>query len=200
VEIRPTLITPGQRGVFALKPLRKDQSICQYSGPIIRTSLYEAGVKAGLHPNIRSLVHIVTEMDLHGMGGFSQCHLIGLPDTFGPTINHSDDPNCVVTYTQPKGAGAIPYRLLMVKARRTIREGEELTIDYGTDKAAILAPPDRARCCIPKCSAQADSPPVRCSLPHSREHPRRTAASVSRDFSPRETHAAHWGRWNAKSP
>ena len=99
----------------------------------------------------RPLPNVLTvkESSIDGLGVFAKCHIFsghvlgtthvldfGFPDNMirtpiGGFINHSDDPNCVLIREG---------RRLMLKTKKVINEGEEITLCYGQTQELMLLP------------------------------------------------------------
>jgi hypothetical protein len=154
--ILPSSFLPGERGVFSTRKIKTGTKICQYAGPIVRIKHYEEGVKQKLYPDFRKTLHIQTEMDLHGAGGFPNCSIFGLQDTFGATINHSNEPNCSANFKRTDSVASFHYNLISIVALREIAKGEELTMNYGSAMAPLLKTPEQSLCqvCCKPCDYQ----------------------------------------------
>jgi SET domain-containing protein len=120
VSIRKT--AAKGRGVFARKTFRKNQAIGEMRG------------KLGDHENCDPAYCV-------DLGDY------GTLDPYAPfrCLNHSCEPNCeLIEYEANSKKG--PPRIF-VHARKTVREGDELTIDYGWPAyAAIPCVCGSARC------------------------------------------------------
>lgn len=106
------------RGVFATVRIRKGARVVQYTGDIVDEE------EANRRIVRRTRVFLFDLRD----GTF----IDGDPNTPGPCVNHSCDPNC---FTLQDG------RRVFIVAARTIEPGEELTYDY-------LISPGVKRACV----------------------------------------------------
>jgi hypothetical protein len=151
--IQPSSFLPGERGVFATKNIKAGTNLCQYAGPIVRIKHYEDGVKQKLYSDCRETLHIKTEMNLHGAGGFPNCSIFGLQNTFGATINHSDNPNCSAKFKRTDSVASFHHNLISIVSLRPLAAGEELTINYGSAMAPLLKQPEKPICqaCLEPC-------------------------------------------------
>jgi len=100
------------RGVYARRPLKEDETVCEYKGERIG----EAEAARRYPENMSGLNHtfvfgIEDELNIDG----------GSKGNIARWINHSCDPNCD-TFEEDKR--------MFVRAIRAIRPGEELTYDY----------------------------------------------------------------------
>ncbi len=100
------------RGVFARRPIREDETVCEYKGEIIS----EAEVARRYPENMQGLNHTF-------IFGIAHDHNIdgGAKGNIARWINHSCAPNCD-TYEKDKR--------MFIRAIRDIRPGEELSYDY----------------------------------------------------------------------
>ena len=115
------------RGVFARRPLREDESVCEYKGEIIS----EAEVTRRYPENMEGLNHTFIfgiEYDVNIDGGSN--------GNIARWINHSCDPNCD---TYDKG------KRMFIRAIRDIRPGEELTYDYNIEAGERITNAVKAR-------------------------------------------------------
>lgn len=106
-------------GVFAAKPIRKGTRILEYRGDVIRkdesarrqrrmTRLHK---KDGSKPAVM-IFSLTRTFDLDG----------NVPDNDAKFINHSCEPNCEAVQDG---------RRVFIHSLRAIKEGEELSFDYG---------------------------------------------------------------------
>ena len=115
------------RGVFALRPIREDETVCEYKGEVIS----EAEVARRYPENMQGLNHtfIFGVAHNHNIDGGSKGNI-------ARWINHSCDPNCD-TYEKDKR--------MFVRAARDIRPGEELSYDYCIEAGERLTKAVKAR-------------------------------------------------------
>jgi SET domain-containing protein len=107
-------------GLFALKPIARDQRIIEYTGPVI--SGEEIDQKGGKY---------LFELDEHrAIDGSSR-------DNLARYINHSCRPNAKA-YTSGKR--------IWIWSVKTIKAGEQITLDYGTEYFEEHIRPVGCRC------------------------------------------------------
>ena len=115
------------RGVFARKPIREDETVCEYKGE--RISEQEIGRRyPETMDGINHTFVFGLEYDLNIDGGVN--------GNIARWINHSCDPNCD-TYERDKR--------IFVRAIRDIRPGEELSYDYAIEAGERLTKEVKAR-------------------------------------------------------
>jgi hypothetical protein len=158
LEIKPSAVIPGNRGVFATVNLSKESIVCQYAGMIIRDKEYEAGKKAGRYPGLEREFPMNAIMSLHGAGGCPNTSVYGHHNTFGPTINHSESPNCKAIYKVPKSITTNPKKFVLIQTLRPIKAGEELFINYGPEANLINA--QSSNCCSVCSEPNSESNPL----------------------------------------
>ncbi len=115
------------RGVFALRAIREDETVCEYKGEIIS----EAEVARRYPENMDGLNHtfIFGVAHNHNIDGGSKGNI-------ARWINHSCAPNCD-TYEKDKR--------MFVRAARDIRPGEELSYDYCIEAGERITKAVKAR-------------------------------------------------------
>ena len=115
------------RGVFARRPLREDETVCEYKGEIIS----EAEVARRYPENMQGLNHTF-------IFGIAHDHNIdgGAKGNIARWINHSCEPNCD-TYEKDKR--------MFIRAIRDIRPGEELSYDYCIEAGERITKAVKAR-------------------------------------------------------
>lgn len=126
VSTRPSTAVPGTMEVVATKLLPNHSTVCPYAGYIVSTKM-----KVGNLP-------CSTIVQLSRGSNSNYAHLIGLPNTIGPTINHSTTPNCElyqanplpVEYGRERCQVNVPANLISVRTITDISPGTILTIDY----------------------------------------------------------------------
>lgn len=107
-------------GLFAVRPLRADEFVMEYTGERIPTgSAEDAGS--------RYLFLIDDEWTIDGP----------VPENTAGFINHACDPNCQAILEDGR---------VLIYAKRNIRSGEELTIDYGPEYFEKFIAPVGCRC------------------------------------------------------
>ena len=115
------------RGVFARRPIREDETVCEYKGE--RISEHEIGRR---YPEIMDGINHTfvfgIEHDLNIDGGAK--------GNIARWINHSCDPNCD-TYEKDQR--------IFIRAIRYIRPGEELSYDYAIEAGEPLTKAVKAR-------------------------------------------------------
>lgn len=108
------------RGVYATRDIAADERIIEYVGELINKE--ESG-KRGTEQHERSVkdgdaaVYIFNLTDKYDLDG-------NVPWNTARLINHSCEPNCEAWMTGKR---------IFIHALRDIKEGEELTFDYGFD-------------------------------------------------------------------
>ena len=150
------------RGVFARRPIREDETVCEYKGE--RISEKEIGRR---YPEIMDGINHTfvfgIELDLNIDGGAE--------GNIARWINHSCDPNCD-TYEKDKR--------IFVRAIRNIRPGEELSYDYAIEAGEPLTKAVKARwpcwCGTKKCRG-----PVLVPTPKPRRKKREKTKRTRRD-------------------
>jgi SET domain-containing protein len=115
------------RGVFARRPIREDETVCEYKGEIIS----EKEIGRRYPENMEGLNHtfVFGVEDNWNIDG-------GAKGNIARWINHSCAPNCD-TYEKDKR--------IFVRAIRNIRTGEELSYDYGIEAGEPLTKAVKAR-------------------------------------------------------
>lgn len=115
------------RGVFARRPIREDETVCEYKGE--RISEHEIGRR---YPEIMDGINHTfvfgIEHDLNIDGGAK--------GNIARWINHSCAPNCD-TYEKDQR--------IFIRAIRDIRRGEELSYDYAIEAGEPLTKAVKAR-------------------------------------------------------
>ena len=115
------------RGVFARRPIREDETVCEYKGE--RISEEEIGRR---YPEIMDGINHTfvfgIELDVNIDGGAK--------GNIARWINHSCDPNCD-TYERDQR--------IFVRAIRNIRPGEELSYDYAIEAGEPITRAVKAR-------------------------------------------------------
>jgi len=102
------------KGLFARRQFRKGQTIGEAVGKLIESEDYDS----------RHCVEISDNMVLEPAAPFRY-------------LNHSCEPNCELFSWEPDEDGDESHRVF-VQAMRTIRAGEELTIDYAWQADAAI--------------------------------------------------------------
>ncbi|MFY9510506.1 MAG: SET domain-containing protein-lysine N-methyltransferase [Rubrivivax sp.] len=132
IEVRPSTVH-GQ-GAFAARPLQRGGAIGTYDG-----RRYAPG-ETGDHEWDQGLTYVFGLSDGSyidgGEGGNATRHL-----------NHSCAPNCVAVEVEDDGGAA----QIVIEARRRIRAGEELFIDYALDIGDADPADYPCRCGAPRC-------------------------------------------------
>lgn len=156
-------------GMFAARPLRKGQRVCEYIGEKISKEESERRGLALMEEAGRSggaAVYIFTldeEWDLDG----------GTPENDARLINHSCSPNCDAWDYDGR---------LFIEARHAIKAGEELSFNYGFDIETWEDHP--CRCGAPNCVgyilAEEHWPELRRRLAKREAAQRRAAAKKTR--------------------
>jgi SET domain-containing protein len=108
------------RGVYAIRDITTDERIIEYVGELINkdesgkrgTVQHERSIKSG-----DAAVYIFNLTDKYDLDG-------NVPWNTARLINHSCEPNCEAWMTGKR---------IFIHALRDIKEGEELTFDYGFD-------------------------------------------------------------------
>ena len=115
------------RGVFALRPIAEDETVCEYKGEIVD----EAEAARRYPENMRGLNHTF-------VFGIAHDHNIdgGSRGNIARWINHSCAPNCD-TFEQ--------NQRMYVRAARDILPGEELTYDYNIEAGERITTALKAR-------------------------------------------------------
>lgn len=111
VRVRTTSIG---KGVFALRLIRRGQQIGEVTGRIIVDADYDS----------RYCIELSETEVLEPVAPFR-------------FLNHSCEPNCELFSWEPDESGDESHRVF-VQAIRTIRPGEELTIDYAWEAGAAI--------------------------------------------------------------
>lgn len=124
------------RGVYATRPIKKEEPIIEYVGEIIDKEESDArGVRQHEHAlqTGDAAVYIFTLSKKYDLDG-------NVPWNTARLINHSCDPNCEAW---------IDGLRIHIHALRDIEPGEELTFDYGFDIDCYEEHP--CRCGKPQC-------------------------------------------------
>jgi SET domain-containing protein len=100
-------------GVSSTKHMRKDSFICEYKGEVVSAEVGKARLEHHRNTYVFALID----------GRYIDSSQVGNISRF---INHSCAPNALAIEWIVKGT-----RRLGVFARRAIKRGEEVTIDYG---------------------------------------------------------------------
>jgi hypothetical protein len=126
VHTAPSTTAPGTTEVLASKDIEINTRICNYMGYII-----PAG-RSTAHLPCATLVATPPDRYKRTTGAV----LLGIPNTIGPTINHSCQPNCALTLNSSK-FNVKDKRprpdWVTIEAIENIKEGESLTINYGEE-------------------------------------------------------------------
>jgi uncharacterized protein len=106
-------MTPAGRGVFARRLFRRNQVVGQMTGRVTKLDDYDPSYVVDLGKS-------------------------GVLEPFEPFrfLNHSCDPNCELQEWESEEAGADAQ--IWVQTLRTVREGDQLTIDYGWPADAAI--------------------------------------------------------------
>jgi len=115
------------RGVYARRPIREDQTVCEYKGERISEKEIERRYPEVMDGINHTFVFGI-ELDLNIDGGRN--------GNIARWINHSCDPNCD-TYEKDQR--------IYIRAIRTILPGEELSYDYGIEAGERLTKAVKAR-------------------------------------------------------
>lgn len=108
------------RGVYATRDIAKDEKIIEYVGEIISK---EESAKRGSEQHERSINHGDAAVYIFNLN--DKWDLDGnVPWNTARLINHSCEPNCEAW---------MDGKRIFIHAIRDIKEGEELTFDYGFD-------------------------------------------------------------------
>lgn len=108
------------RGVYATRDISKDEKIIEYVGEIITK---EESAKRGTEQHERSINHGDAAVYIFNLS--DKWDLDGnVPWNTARLINHSCEPNCEAW---------MDGKRIFIHALRDIKEGEELTFDYGFD-------------------------------------------------------------------
>ncbi len=108
------------RGVYATRDISKDEKIIEYVGEIITK---EESSKRGTEQHERSINHGDAAVYIFNLS--DKWDLDGnVPWNTARLINHSCEPNCEAW---------MDGKRIFIHAIRDIKEGEELTFDYGFD-------------------------------------------------------------------
>lgn len=115
------------RGVFACRPLREDETVCEYKGEIISEAEVERRYPENMDgPNHTFVFGVAYNHNIDG----------GAKGNIARWINHSCDPNCD-TYEKDKR--------MFIRAIRDIRPGEELSYDYWIEAGERITKAVKAR-------------------------------------------------------
>jgi len=116
-EVKTSTIPESGRGLFALKTVRKGDTIGDYVG----LELTDEQANSEPYVNSRYLVWVCKDCWIDGLrGGNYTCY-----------INHSKNPNCELVVSTR-------WRTARIQALKSIQPGEELFFDYGDEYWNVL--------------------------------------------------------------
>jgi SET domain-containing protein len=144
VDIGPSTIPEAGNGVFAARDFEKGEPVTAYEGEIINHAEAQARRSQGHGSHLRTLVSQRWAID--GLRLTPDMRNVGAASM----INHGEKPNCNVLFDWVDTAefeadlkkwmatSFAPYpnprgRLIVARATRNIRAGEELFVYYGRD-------------------------------------------------------------------
>ena len=129
IEVAKSKFTPGNfrlavkrasagRGLFALEPIRKGACVAEYVGPT---------VDEWRHVRNRYLFEVSKKKTINGWNR----------ENLARFINHSCRPNCEIEIRRGR---------VFILAKRAIKEGEELSYDYGKEYFDAVIKPLGCKC------------------------------------------------------
>jgi SET domain-containing protein len=109
-------------GLFALEPIKKDQVVIEYTGE--RITEEEANRRGG-----RYLFEVTNTLVIDGKGRENTARY----------INHACKPNCDAEHDEEEDR-------IYIRARKNIKEGEEITYHYGKEYMRQIIGPEGCKC------------------------------------------------------
>jgi SET domain-containing protein len=119
VRKAPSILVPGEWGLFALVDIPKDSEIIEYKGKIISTKIAD---KLDVLHRKKGELWIFAMNDKFEIDASRQYNLARY-------INHSSTPNCISTLKRSKD-GNPKHDKIIIESLRDIKAGEELSYDY----------------------------------------------------------------------
>lgn len=130
--IGPSKILKNQRGVIAKKNYKKGELLFTIKGPILKNrTKYSFAIDLNLN--------IEPQSTSEG-------------ENFGHYTNHSCDPNAFIRIVEKDSKNPYPY--IEVAARKAIKKGEEITVDYASFEYNTSVDGLRCRCDQRKCRGE----------------------------------------------